>query len=148
MIAEHGYSIHLLTNLSTEETCHRLRNALRNEGLELAGEVNLSRKIESHTGLPFRTYTILNVWSPSATFHALLAIPEAGLFVPFHLVVASHEGQTSVMVVNPDWLANIVDRVGFRLLAKDVAAKLRRALATLEIVEETRRELELRVAKG
>ena len=148
MLSEHGYSISLSTNLSTEEACHRLRDALRNEGLELAGEVDLSKKIESHTGLAFGTYKILNVWCPFATFHALLAIPEAGLFVPFHLVVESRGKQTSVTVVNPEWLATVIDRVGFRLLAKHVGVRLRHALATLETVEVTRRELEPRVAKG
>lgn len=146
MFAQHGYSIRVLTKLSTEETCHRLRNALRDEGLELAGEVDLSRRIESYTGLAFPTYRILNVWCPYATFHALLAIPEAGLFVPFHLVVASDNGRTSVTVVNPAWLANIVDRIGFRLLAKDVGAKLKRALSTLEMTEESCRELKQGVA--
>jgi uncharacterized protein (DUF302 family) len=146
MFGQHGYLIRVLTKLSTEETCHCLRNALRHEGLELAGEVDLSRKIKSYTGLDFPTYTILNVWCPFATFHALLAIPEAGLFVPFHLVVASDNGQTSVSVVNPDWLATIVDRIGFRLLAKDVGAKLRRALSALETTEESCRELKQGVA--
>ena len=146
MLTEHGYSISLLTNLSTEETCNRLRDALRNEGLELAGEVDLSKKIESHTGLAFSTYRILNVWCPFATFHALLAIPEAGLFVPFHLVIASHNQQTSVTVVNPDWLATVIDRIGFRLLAKHVGAKLRRALAALETTEESCPELKQGVA--
>lgn len=148
MFSEHGYSISLLTTLSTEEACHRLRDALRNEGLELAGEVDLSKKIENHTGLAFSTYRILNVWSPCATFHALLAIPEAGLFVPFHLVVESRGKETSVTVVNPDWLANIVDRIGFRMLAKDVGAKLRRALSTLEASEATRKESRAIFAKS
>ena len=148
MVVQHAYSIGLLTNLSPEETCHRLRDALRNEGLELAGEVDLSKKIESHTGLAFSTYRILNVWCPFATFHALLAIPEAGLFVPFHLVVESRGKETSVTVINPDWLMNIVDRVGFRMLAKDVGAKLRRSLSTLEASETTRKEAQATFAKS
>lgn len=50
---------------------------------------------------------------------ALPALPGAGVFVPFHLVVASGEGQTFVGAVNPDWLAQGVDRLGFRLIVSD-----------------------------
>lgn len=132
-IFSQGYSIRLLTSLSEEETCRRLRVALRKEGLELEQEVDVSGEIQKHIGLSLRKYIILSVWSPIATYQALLAIPEAGIFVPFHLVVASHDGQTMVTAVNPDWLAQVVDRLGFRLLAKDVSARLRRALKVLEV---------------
>lgn len=127
MISNQGYSTRLLIGLSEEEICRTLRQALRKEGLEVAEEVDLSGEIERHTGLSLRKYTIMSVRSPLATYQALLAIPETGLFVPFHLAVASHNGQTLVMVVNPDWLAQVVDRIGFRVLEKEVSAKLRRA---------------------
>ncbi len=137
MVFNQEHSTRLLTTLSEEETCRALRRALRKEGLEVSEEVDLSDEIESHIGLSLRKYIILSVWSPLATYQALLAIPEAGLFVPFHLAVTSHRGQTLVMVVNPEWLAQVVDRIGFRLLAKDVSAKLKRALETLGAWEVT-----------
>ena len=59
------------------------------------------------------------------------------------MVVASHNGQTLVMVVNPDWLAQVVDRIGFRLLAKEMSAKLRRVLRALEASEVTSPGLEI-----
>jgi len=141
-ISNQEYSTRVLTSLSEEETCRTLRQALRKEGLEVTEEVDLSEEIERHIGISLRKYTILSVWSPLATYQALLAILEAGSFVPFHVVVAFHNGQTLVMVVNPDWLAQVVDRIGFRLLAKEVSAKLRRALRALEVSELTREELE------
>lgn len=143
MNSNQKYATRLLTGLSEEETCRTLRQALRKEGLEVGEAVDLSREIEKHIGLSLRKYTILSVWSPLATYQALLAIPEAGLFVPFHVAVASHNGQTLVMVVNPDWLAEVVDRIGFRLLAKEVSAKLRRALRALEAAEVTSPGLEI-----
>ncbi len=138
----------IITTLNEEETCRTLRQALRKEGLEVTEEVDLSQEIEKHIGLSLRKYIILSVWSPLATYQALLAIPEAGLFVPFHLAVTSHRGQTLVLVVNPEWLAQVIDRIGFRLLAKDVSAKLKRALGTLEASEVTREELETPAAMG
>ena len=148
MISNQKYSTRVLTSLSEEEACRTLRQALRNEGLEVAEEVDLSEEIERYIGLSLRKYTILSVWSPLATYQALLAIPEAGLFVPFHVAVASHNGQTLVMVVNPDWLAQVVDRIGFRLLAKDVSAKLKRALQALDVSEASREEFETPTAAG
>lgn len=148
MISNQGHSYWLLTSLSEEETCRMLRAALRKEGLEVAGEANVSREIERHIGLALRKYIILSVWSPLATYQALLAIPEAGIFVPFHIAVTSRDGQTLVMAVNPDWVARVIDRTGFRLLAKDLSERLRRALRALEAscpfgkpAEEAREEL-------
>lgn len=148
MISNQKYSTRVLTALSEEEACRTLRHALRNEGLEVAEEVDLSEEIERHIGLSLRKYTILSVWSPQATYQALLAIPEAGLFVPFHVAVASHNGQTLIMVVNPDWLAQVVDRIGFRLFAKDLSAKLKRALQALDVSEASREEFETPTAAG
>lgn len=148
MLSNQGHSIRLLTTLSEEETCRRLRAALREEELEVADEIDLSKEIERYTGLSLGKYTILSVWCPFATFQALLAIPEAGIFVPFHLVVTSYQQQTLVTAVNLDWLAQVIDRLGFRLLAKDVSARLRRALRSLEASEVTQEELETRTAAG
>jgi len=142
MISKQEYSTRVLTSLSEEETCRTLRQALRKEGLEVTQEVDLSEKIERHIGLSLSKYAIFSVWSPLATYQALLTMPEAGLFVPFHLAITSLNGQTLVMVVNPDWLAQMIDRIGFRLLAKEVSAKLRRALRALKASEVTREELE------
>lgn len=142
MICNDGRSYWLLTSLSEEETCHALRTALRNEGLEVATEVDVSRDIERHIGLSFRKYFILIVWSPLATYQALLAIPEAGLFVPFHIAVTSRDGETFVMALDPEWLARWIDRIGFRLLVKDVSARLDRALRSLDGTATTKRSLE------
>jgi len=121
----------VVTTLSEEETCRALRRALRTEGLELTEVADLSKEIERHIGLSPRKYIVLSIWSPLATYEPLLANPEAGLFVPLHLAVASCQGQTLVMVVNPDWLAQVIDRIGFRLMAKEISTKLMRALAVL-----------------
>lgn len=142
MVFNAEHSIRMITSLGEEETCRVLRTALREQGLEVTDEVDLSEEIERHIGLSLHKYIVLSVWSPLATYQALRAIPEAGLFVPFHLAVASHHGQTLVMAVNPDWLAQVIDRIGFRLLAEEVSAKLRRALRALEASEVTREELE------
>ncbi len=145
MICNQGHSFWLLTSLSEEETCRKLRAALRMQGLEVAEQIDLSKEIAKHIGLSVSKYFILSVWSPLATYQALLAIPEAGLFVPFHVAVTSRNGRTLVMVVNPDWLARVVDRIGFRLLAKDLSGRLSRALQTLEPIETSQEELEGRM---
>jgi uncharacterized protein (DUF302 family) len=126
----------VVTTLSEEETCRALRRALRTEGLELTEVADLSKEIERHIGLSPRKYIVLSIWSPLATYEPLLANPEAGLFVPLHLAVASQEGQTLMMVVDPDWLALTFDRIGFRLMAKDISTKLKRALAALNAARQ------------
>lgn len=135
------HSIQVLTGFTVKEACRELRTVLKDEGLEVGEELNISRKIHDHTGLVSPEYVIVDVWSPLATRQALLAMPEAGVFVPFHLVVASREAQTLVMAVDPDWLAQIVDRLCFRVLVNDLFERLKRALARLEEPRIARSEL-------
>ena len=85
-------------------------------------------EINNSLGLSQGQYTILSVWNSIAAYQALLAIPEAGVFIPIHIVVTIHEGQTLVSVMDPEWLTEAVDRLGFQVLAKDLAARLRRVL--------------------
>lgn len=135
MLPNNGFSIRLLTSLSQKEACKRLRAALRNEGLEVLDQVDLSGHIENRTGLTLSRYTVLTVCSSFETYFALLAGPEAGIFLPFHVVVTPYHGKTLIAVVEPEWLAEAVDNLSFRLLANRVSEKYQRALAALQIAE-------------
>ncbi len=148
MLLNQGFSIRLLTSLSQRETCRRLRAALEKEGLEVVDEVNLSRHIEDHTGLTLQKYTVLTVCSSLETYHAILADPEAGIFLPFHVVVTPYRQKTLVAAVAPEWLGDVVDKLSFRLLAIDASEKYRRALAALETPEGSHPESEPKLAVG
>ena len=138
------FSVRLLTTLSQEEACHRLRISLKEQDLDIMEEVDLAARVRNRTGLSFGEYTILTVWSPLTAYHALLAIPEAGAFIPFHLVVCSYRGKTLISYVSPEWLAEAIDRIEFRLMANEISTKLERAVSALDVAEPTCREPELR----
>jgi len=129
MLSSNGFSIRFLTNLSQKEACKRLRAALKTEGLEVVDQVDLSGHIENRTGLTLSKYKVLTVCSSFETYYALLASPEAGIFLPFHVVVTPYQGKTLIAVVEPEWLAEVVDNLRFRLLAVEVSEKYKRALA-------------------
>lgn len=148
MFPNQRFAIRLLTSLSHRETCRRLRAALENEGLEVVGQVDLSRHIENHTGLTLQKYTVLTVCSSLETYHALLADPEAGIFLPFHVVVTPYRQKTLVAAVAPEWLGHVVDKLSFRLLAIDAAEKYRRALSVLETAQGAQQEPEAKLAVG
>jgi uncharacterized protein (DUF302 family) len=146
MFSNQRFAIRLLTSLSHRETCRRLRAALENEGLEVVAEVDLSKHIENHTGLTLQKYTVLTVCSSLETYHALLADPEAGIFLPFHVVVTPYFQKTLVAAVAPEWLGEVVDKLSFRLLAIDASEKYRRALSTLETAKGAHPEAEPKLA--
>jgi uncharacterized protein (DUF302 family) len=137
MISNQRFSIRLLTSLSQKEACKRLRVALEKEGLEVLDQVDLSGHIENRTGLTLGKYTVLTVCSSLETYYALLVGPEAGIFLPFHVVVTPYHEKTLIAVVEPEWLAEVVDTLSFRLLATEVSEKYRRALAALQTFEGT-----------
>lgn len=139
------FSVRLLTAISQAEACRRLRISLHEQDLDIMDELDLSSRVKDRTGLSFGEYTILMVWFPLPAYHALLATPEAGAFIPFHLVVCSCQGKTLVSYVSPEWLAETIDRIEFRLMAKDIAIRLERAVSVLEGEKAICREPELRL---
>jgi len=135
MLSNQGLSIRLWTNLSEDVVCRRVGELVRQEGLEVASQMDASGLIESETGLRLEKFTILNVWNPLASYYALLASPEAGFFVPFRIVVASYHGGTLVAAMNPRWLAELadaIDKLSFELLVTEISAKFGRILRALE----------------
>jgi uncharacterized protein (DUF302 family) len=134
-LSNNGFSIRLLTSLSQKEACKRLTAALKNEGLEVVDQIDLSGHIENRTGLTLGKYTVLTVCSSFETYYALLASPEAGVFLPFHVVVTPYHGKTLIAAVEPEWLAAVVDNLSFRLLATEVSEDYQRALAALQASE-------------
>jgi uncharacterized protein (DUF302 family) len=149
VVSNNGFSIRFLTNLSPKEACKRLKAALENEGLEVLDQFDLSAHIENRTGLtPEGKYTVLTVCSSLDTYHALLASPEAGVFLPFHVLLTPYNNKTLIAIVRPEWLAEVVDKLSFRLLAMDVSEKYKRALGALEAAEPTRRPLEPNAISG
>lgn len=91
-------------------------------------------------------YTVLTVCSSLETYHALLVGPEVGVFLPFHVVVTPYHEKTMIAIVEPEWLAAVVDNISFRLLATDISEKYKRALARFQTSESTHEESELKSA--
>jgi uncharacterized protein (DUF302 family) len=148
MLSNNGFSIRFLTSLSQKEACKRLTAALKNEGLEVVDQVDLSGHIENRTGLTLSKYKVLTVCSSLETYCALLASPEAGIFLPFHVVVTPYHGKTLIAVVEPEWLAEVVDNLSFRLLAIEISEKYKRALAALQTFEGAPEKAEQKMSVG
>ena len=146
MLSNNRFSIRFLTSLSQKEACKRLTAALKKEGLEVVDQVDLSGYIENRTGLTLSKYKVLTVCSSLGTYYALLASPEAGIFLPFHVVVTPYHGKTLIAVVEPEWLAEVVDNLSFRLLAIEISEKYKRALAALQSSEKAPEKAEQKLS--
>ena len=146
MLSNNRFSIRFLTSLSQKEACKRLTAALKKEGLEVVDQVDLSGYIENRTGLTLSKYKVLTVCSSLGTYYALLASPEAGIFLPFHVVVTPYHGKTLIAVVEPGWLAEVVDNLSFRLLAIEISEKYKRALAALQSSEKAPEKAEQKLS--
>lgn len=124
-------SLSMLTALPFEQCLSFLRLALRREGFQVIAEVPFHREFERHVGLRWRNYTVLVVWSPFLAYQAVLSDRDAGMFMPFHFVVAENGESTLVAATNHALFGRTVGTIGVQVLARDITRKIRSIFSDL-----------------
>lgn len=102
-----------------------LKGILQREGCQILSEVPFHRELEREIGLHLRDYTVLVVWDPFQTYQGLLSEKGAGLFLPFHFLVADVGGSTLIAALNLDLIARAASTLGVQLLLRNLEQKIR-----------------------
>lgn len=115
------------TTLAFRECLDLVRRRLEAEGFRVVSEVDFRREFEKFSGLAWRNYTVLVVWSPFHAFQALISDQEyGGLFVPFNLVIAEDLESTSVAVANYALSSGLAESpIGIQVLVRELHRKMR-----------------------
>lgn len=129
-------SLSTVTALPFEECLWSLREAARREGFQVLAEVPFHSEFQQHVGLPWKKYTVLVVWSPFLAYQALLSDRDAGIFMPFHFVVAEGEDSTLVAATDHALFAGISGRLGVVVLARHLTNKIRLIFSELAALEK------------
>ena len=108
-----------------------VKASLKRESCEILAEVPFHREIEREIGLHLRRYTVLVVWDPFQTYQGLLSERGAGLFLPFHFLVADIGGSTLVAALNLDFIARSASTLGVQLLLRNLEHKIRSVFSEL-----------------
>ena len=133
---QHEYGIAVKTPLGFAEAIGAVTAALKTEGFGVLMTIDIQSTLKQKIGAEMAPYTILGACNPPLAHRALSAEPEIGLLLPCNVIVYVDEaGQTTVSAIDPEAQFAIVHRDDLQPLAREVGARLRRALQALPVLQ-------------
>jgi uncharacterized protein (DUF302 family)/glutaredoxin len=115
------------------------KQALATEGFGVLTEIDVRATMRKKLDVEFPNYVILGACNPPLAHQALTAEPGLGLLLPCNVVVAQDpDGAVVVSAVDPVTMFSVVDNRDLKPVAKEVRARLARALAVIETATEAR----------
>ena len=110
--------------------------ALKAQGFGILSDIDVQKTLKEKLGADLPAYRILGACNPPLAHRALQAEPEIGLLLPCNvLVYVDDMGQTTVSAIDPEAQFTLVARADLAPLAREVGAKLRRALAQVPALQ-------------
>ena len=79
-------------------------------------------------GVGCRKYTVLVVWSQFEAWRAVLTEDNAGLLIPFNIVVRENGGSTVIAIDNWTGRRATHETIGISMMLHDTEARMRRVL--------------------
>ena len=141
-----NFSLSIHTTIGFKDCLAFLKQSLFREGFQIIAEVPFHRAFEKYLGLRENDYVVLIVWNPFQAYRALLADRDAGLLVPFHLVVADEGKLTRVTAPNHDSIGSRAGSIVIEVLARDLNKQVWQIFA--ELAAEEKLEVNLRVQEA
>lgn len=132
MMASPGYWKDLA--MGYDEALARLPDALKEQGFGIVTEIDMQATFKAKLGADFRRYRIVGACNPSLAHAALSSHPRLGILLPCNVVVyEKDDGKAALGAVDPmQTLGGYHEGAGLDELARDVAARLKRVLASFD----------------
>jgi len=105
--------------------------ALAKEGFGVLTEIDVQATMKKKLDVDLSGYVILGACNPPLALQALRAEPGTGLLLPCNVVVAEDGDGAVVSAIDPLKMFAVVGRPDVEPIAKEVGAKLQRALDSL-----------------
>jgi len=129
--ASYGYT-KTLRGVSYEQALERVTAALKDEGFGVLTEIDVKATLKKKIDVDFRNYKILGACNPPLAHRALSGEPLIGLLLPCNVTVFEEDdGTINVSFIKPSEMFKIVDNPQVGPIAKEVDAKLVRAMEKL-----------------
>lgn len=124
------YALSRVVRLPFDEADRRTREALQEEGFGVLTEIDVKATLKEKLDVDVPRYEILGACAPRLAYQALQIEPDVGLLLPCNVVVreAGEEGATLVEALDPVAQLGVSGNDELRLLAREVRARLERAL--------------------
>ena len=114
------------------EAVERAKAALKEQGFGVLTEIDVKATMQAKLGVDFQPYIILGACNPPFAAKALDAEASIGLLMPCNVVVREDAaGGVHVEMLDPIALFEMAGRADVEPLAREVRARLDRALAAV-----------------
>ena len=132
----HAYGFTVTTSLGYAAAVEAITTALKAEGFGVLTTIDVQATLKQKLDADVPPYVILGVCNPPLAHRALTAEPEIGLLLPCNVIVyASSDGATRISVIDPEAQFTLAQRADLAKLARDISARLQRALGQIPIEE-------------
>lgn len=122
------YSYGKRVEISFEKALERVKAELAQEGFGVLAEIDVRETLKKKLGVDFPKYMILGACNPPYAKRSLELERELGLLLPCNVIVYEHDGKTYVSMIKPTEALKIVGNEKLNEIAREVEAKMKRAL--------------------
>ena len=111
---------------------NKVRDELQNEGFGILSEIDVTEKFKEKLGKEFRKYVILGACNPNLAWEAFGKELNIGTLLPCNVVLyETDEGETAVVIMNPEAALSLIDNPEVASLASLVKEKMERVLSLI-----------------
>jgi len=119
-------------NIPFDQAVARVIEALKREGFGILTDIDVKATLKSKLGEEFRPYRILGACNPQLAYRALQVEDKIGTMLPCNVIVQERAGGgVEVSAVDPVASMQAIENPGLAEVAKEVQAKLKRAVNEL-----------------
>lgn len=126
------YGITITLDTPFAETVERVRAALAEQGFGILTEIDVQATMRAKLGEEMEDYLILGACNPPLAHRALGVDRRIGLLLPCNVVVRTAAGGSVVEAMDPQLMVQVTERPELAAVADEAAARLRRALTSLQ----------------
>ncbi len=130
-VEQRRYGLRREVTLSYDEAVAKVKDTLKEQGFGVLTEIDVKATLKAKIDVEIDPYIILGACNPPFAYKSITAEPEIGMLLPCNVVVRVADGKTYVEAMDPAAALGIVGNPAVDEIAKEVKARIEKALEAL-----------------